>query len=98
MKKIVLSAAVASLFLTACEKKTTVTVDEAGNTTTVETVDFDKERIDSTAKKVGNKIEIAAEQTGDALKETGQNIKEKVNDADLKLKERKETKRTDTVR
>ena len=98
MKKLIFGSFISILALTACEKKVTTTIEKDGDRTTVETVGLDKERIDSTAKKVGAKIEVAAEQTGEALKETGQNIKEKVNEADHEIKvkeERRETKQID---
>ncbi|AZI67077.1 hypothetical protein EIB71_05075 [Kaistella daneshvariae] len=98
MKKLIFGSLISLLALSACEKKVTTTIEEDGDRTTVETVGLDKERIDSTAEKVGDKIEVAAEQTGEALKETGQNIKEKVNEADHEIKvkeERRETKKID---
>lgn len=62
-----------------CEQTKTTTVDANGNSTTVETVGFDKQRIDSTAEKVENATQRAAEKTGDALQDAGEKIKENVN-------------------
>lgn len=96
MKKLIIGCFILSLVLTACEKKVTTTIDDDGDRTTVETVGLDRERIDSTAEKVGNKIEVAAKQTGDALETTGENIKEEINKADEKVKVQRKTSRTES--
>lgn len=96
MKKLIFGSFILLLAFTSCEKKVTTTIEEDGDRTTVETVGLDKERIDSTAEKVGDKIEVVAEQTGDALQETGENIKEEINKADHEVtiqKERRETRK-----
>lgn len=62
-------------FMIACEQKKTTTVDEHSNMTTIQTVGLDKQRIDSTAEKVENATQRAAEKTGAALEDAGHAIK-----------------------
>ncbi len=96
MNKLLSTTAIFSLLLISCEKNVTTTIDSDGDRTTVETVGLDKERIDSTAEKVGNKIEVAAKQTGDALEKTGENIKEEIDKADDKVKVQRKSSKTES--
>lgn len=96
--RILVLIASAAVLLASCEKKIETTVDEYGNTTTVETVGPDRERIDSTARKVGDKIEVAAEQTGAALEETGAQLKESLDKTDRQTTAERQRARRDSAR
>lgn len=96
--KIPLSIVTGLLLLASCEKKIETTVDEDGNTTTIETVGPDKARIDSTARKVGDKLETAAEQTGAALEETGAQLKESLEKTDRKTAAERQRDQSDSAR
>ena len=86
-KSILILGAFTTFLLTSCEKKTTTTVNSDGDMQTVETVGFDKERIDSTAEKVETGVKNAAEKTGDALEKAGQKIKKEANEAGNDIKD-----------
>lgn len=88
--------ALAGILLVACEKKSTTTIDENGNTTTVETVGIDRQRVDSTAEKVEDATQKAAEKTGDALQDAGAAIKRGAENANDNLKAT--TVKRDTVK
>ncbi len=96
MKKIIIGTFTLSLVLSSCEKKVTTTIDSDGNRTTTEITGLDKQRIDSTTEKVGNKIEVVAKQTGDALENAGENIKEEIDKADQKVKVQRKTTETES--
>lgn len=86
----------AVLFIS-CEKKTTTTVNDEGEITTVEKVGFDEEQIDSTAQNVKEEVNKAAQKTGKALEHAGKKIKEEVDKAEKDLK--KSTNRSkDTIK
>lgn len=75
-KSVVLLGFIAAMAFVSCEKKTTTTLNEDGGSTTVETVGFDKQRIDSTAEKVEDGAQKAAKKNGEALEDAGESIKE----------------------
>ncbi|MBF5027835.1 hypothetical protein [Planobacterium oryzisoli] len=72
---LVLVSASALFLLTACEKKTTTVKNDEGGTTKIETVGFDKEKIDSTAENIEEGVKDAAGQAGEALETAGQKLK-----------------------
>ena len=82
MKKITLIFGLYSaLFFVSCEKKTTTTVNQDGETTTVEKVGFDKEKIDSAAEKVESGVKDAAKKTEAALENAGEKLKKSAKEA-----------------
>lgn len=85
MKKMAVLPAIVLLLTVSCEKKTTTTYTDGGKTT-VETVGFDKQRIDSTATKVKRSVNHAADKTGEALETAGEKIKEGTKKAEAGLK------------
>ena len=88
MKKSFFVLGVIAIFaLGSCEKKTTTTVDGDGNTTTVEKVSLDEEKIDSTAQNVKEGVKDAAKKTGEALEDAGEKLKEGAKDAEQDIKE-----------
>ncbi len=88
MKKSFLSLTVLGmLLLTSCEKKTTTTVNEDGVKTTVEKVGLDNEKIDSAAQDVKEGVKNAAQKTGEALEDAGEKLKEGAHNAEQDIKE-----------
>ncbi len=86
-KSFVIVSAFALLTFFSCEKKTETVIHEDGGSTTVETVGFDKERIDSTAEKIEAGAKNAAQKTGEALENAGEKLKEGAKDAEQDIKE-----------
>lgn len=71
---LVIASASAVLLLAACEKKTTTIQNDQGGITKVETVGFDKEKVDSTAEKLEEGVKDAAGKAGEALETAGQKL------------------------
>jgi len=98
MKKNTAAVLIFGLLFMACEKNVKTTIEENGDRTTVETVGLDRDRIDSTTSKVGEKIEVVAEETGEALKTAGEDVKREIDKADRKIKIQTKTRQTETER
>lgn len=87
MKKGILFLPLMLVFaLFSCEKKTETVVTEDGHST-VETVGFDKERIDSTAEKIEAGAKDAAQKTGEALENAGEKLKQGTKNAGEDIRE-----------